>query len=67
MEEDYPPSEEDFTPTERVRLRRMLQDDIYVRRLKTTLKVWVMTLGMILAAAVAMQQVWEKIIVRLIK
>lgn len=66
-EDDDLPGDGNFTPAERIRLRRMLLDDFYARRFKTTLKVWVMTLGVIMAAAVAAQQVWEKIIARLLK
>jgi hypothetical protein len=60
------PSGDEFTPAERIRLRRMLQDDLYARRFKTTLKVWFTTLGTIMAVAVAIQQVWEKVITRLL-
>lgn len=54
-------------PSERARLRRMLQDDHYARRFKTAVKVWVITLGTVGSFVVAAMTVWREILIRMWK
>jgi hypothetical protein len=68
-EADEAPDEEggDFSASERKRLRRLLQDDAYARRFKTTLKVWITTIGAVGTGVVAFSAIWNNFITRLFK
>ena len=57
----------DFTPKERRRLRRMILDDQYARRFKTTVKVWLITFGTVGTMAAAAMTVWREIAMRFVK
>jgi hypothetical protein len=51
-----------LAPAERARLRRMLQDDAYARRFRTTVKVWVISIGTVASLLVATKALlWETI------
>jgi len=52
------------TPDEVRRLRRMLWDDEYRRRLKTAIGIWIKTFGIVTGAIVAAQAVWEHILMK---
>lgn len=60
-------SDDKLTPAETRRLRRMLEDDFYARRFKTTIKVWLVTFGTVATVVVAMITFWRDIIVRFLK
>lgn len=55
---------EPLKPFELKYLRRMMEDDIYRRRVKTTVKVWVYTLGTVAAAVTASLTIWKELVAR---
>lgn len=51
-----------FTPRERRRLRRMMRDDDRVDWLKTSVKVWIVTIGAVAGAVTAAYAAWSQFI-----
>jgi len=60
-------SDAPLTPYERARVRRMLFEDAYARRLKIMVRVWVISFGAIMSAMVAIKVLLGDLIVRLLK
>lgn len=60
IEDDF--DDKDLTPQERRRLRRLLQEDAFARHFKTTVKVWLITLGTVASAITALKLLlWDAV------
>lgn len=53
-----------LTVSEIKKLRRMIEDDVYHRRIRKTVKIWMFTLGTVASLTVGLLSAWKELATR---